>query len=349
MLDLVKSGVGLSLARDAIAIARSACARADHRRRHDGADRSCSFVALRKDEPAIAAALSRSSNRTMDCATERLDRATDMSRSHDRLSHVAASSCAARRPSRSSARHARTKHAQVLLDRFALTRQPHSFSVRLTSSQEFLRTWHATLKSKPARSISTQLRERAAAARARRAADLPPAGLLLRRAARPPEAAPVRRRHAGRADLLPARRPRRPESVVLHAQPRDESRSDARAARARADDARHRHEGASCVSRRAHADSSGPRGRSRRFRRTRSRARARTTTKKAAQAEAHAMFASLGVPEADLVAVAYVDLLSPEARRSKRMMTLRGRGAAITLLSRAAPATDGRAAAARCA
>jgi len=30
-------------------------------------------------------------------------------------------------------------------------------------------------------------------------------------------------------------------------------------------------------------------------------------------AEAHAMFASLGVPEADLVAVAYVDLLSPES------------------------------------
>jgi adenylate cyclase class IV len=30
-------------------------------------------------------------------------------------------------------------------------------------------------------------------------------------------------------------------------------------------------------------------------------------------AEAHAMFASLGVPESDLVAVAYVDLLSPDS------------------------------------
>jgi adenylate cyclase class IV len=34
-------------------------------------------------------------------------------------------------------------------------------------------------------------------------------------------------------------------------------------------------------------------------------------------AEAHEMFAKLGVPESDLVAVAYVDLLSPDSEPRK--------------------------------
>ena len=62
MLDLVKSGVGLTLARDSIAIAAGACARADDRRRHDRAD------------PAVVRRARRAPRRTGDCRGAAPDR-----------------------------------------------------------------------------------------------------------------------------------------------------------------------------------------------------------------------------------------------------------------------------------